>query len=71
MSSFRIILKEAKKDKISGEKVLEVRAKRFTFEPSHVFFFKQPGMNRYFDRAIFTIFATNVSFLRVIANLKT
>ena len=34
-----------------SEKVLEVRAVRFTFEPSHVFFFKQPGMNRYFDRA--------------------
>ena len=44
-------MKGAKKDKISGKKVLEVRAERFTFEPSHVFFFKQPGMNRYFDRA--------------------
>ena len=110
ISSFSIILKEAKKDKISGEKVLEVRVVRLTFEPSHVFFFKQPGMNRYFDKIrqkflrfeniffmmnsynrarvekvgslsarakmaiqifvkhIFTIFATNVSFLHIFAN---
>ena len=33
------------------EKFLEVRVVRLTFEPSHVFFFKQPGMKRYFDRA--------------------
>ena len=32
-------------------KVREVRVVRFTFEPSHVFFFKQPGMKRYFDKA--------------------
>ena len=59
-----------KEGRISERKNLEIRAVRFTFEPSHVFFFKQPGMNRYFDRAIFTIFATNVSFLRVMAKLQ-
>ena len=32
-------------------KVREVRVVRFTFEPSHVFFFKQPGMDRYLNRA--------------------
>ena len=49
--SLSIILKQAKKDKISGKKVLEVRVVRLTFEPSHVFFFKQPGMDRYSNRA--------------------
>ena len=51
ISSLSIILKQAKKDKISGKKVLEVRVVRLTLEPSHVFFFKQPGMKRYFDKA--------------------
>ena len=51
ISSLSIILKQAKKDKISGKKVLEVRVVRLTFEPSHVFFFKQPGMDRYLNRA--------------------